>query len=183
MSVQSVPHTATDPAGYYTAVVVIAVPLRIKNTSEKPFLCRPFVHLQVERLHTSLSLCLCFFFFFDFLCECEDEPLEWDREGEHEGWKHAIWTNLFSSQNLIIVCAAHVKPCGKSYSNIIITVTINRKTKQHTAHTCTVDIYTVVYGNMHIWQNWIKHRLSQIPRISWEWPVRRIFPHYIAKNK
>lgn len=74
-------HTNTDP-GHNAVVVVISIPLQTHNTGEKVFLA---VHLQAERLHTSLSLCLCFFFFFDFLCETE--PLECDRE-QHEGQEH-----------------------------------------------------------------------------------------------
>lgn len=35
MSAQSDEHTATNPAGHYTVIVVVAVPLRIKHTSEK----------------------------------------------------------------------------------------------------------------------------------------------------
>lgn len=62
-------HTATNPAGHDTVIIVTAVPLRTKNTSDKLFLCGPLLHLQDECLHTSLSLCLCFFFFFDFLFE------------------------------------------------------------------------------------------------------------------
>lgn len=80
MSIQSVQHTVTNPARYDTVIIIIAVPLWIKNTSEKtlmPLLWRSFV--QFELLHTSLSLCLCFFFFFDFLCE---EPLEGRKRGK-----------------------------------------------------------------------------------------------------
>lgn len=76
--------------------------------------------LQVELLHTSLSLCLCFFFFFGFLCECKEESLEWEEERENsEGWKARYLDNSFLT----------FLKNGIYSNNIIISVTINRKTK------------------------------------------------------
>lgn len=170
MSEQSVPHTATDPAGCYTAVVVIAVPLRIKIMSEKPFLCRPFVHLQVELLHTSLSLCLCFFFFFDFLCECDDEPLEWETGRENTKGENTPSGQIYPCHKIRLSYAQHTLNRVKNHTvTLLLLLLLIGKPKQHTPHTCTMDIYTVVYVNMHIYDkfgsntDWAKYPGSRTP--------------------
>ena len=89
--------TISSTHSYWPCWILHCIPRRSRSSTDKehkwetllPFLRRPFVHLQVERLHTSLSLCLCFFFFFDFLWEeSEEEALGWEKEKENsEGWR------------------------------------------------------------------------------------------------
>lgn len=65
-------HSATNPAGQETVIIIKAISLWIKTKTNSSF---PFsfwtsglvLFYISTHLHTSLSLC--FFFFFDFLCE------------------------------------------------------------------------------------------------------------------
>lgn len=122
MSVRSVYHTATDPAGYDTVFIVVAVPLWIKNTSEK-HCCRFCAgHLCMYRWSIYIHLCLCAYVSSFSLTSYEKRvrkkpQSERKRRGtvKGEGCKHAIWTNL--------------SPQKRVYNNIIITGT--RKSKQH----------------------------------------------------
>lgn len=87
--VQTVQGTATDPAGYYTVLVITAVLLWIENTSEKLRCLFCVGHLRIYWLNFYIHLCLCAYFssfsLISFL-SVRRSPLS-ETKGEGEQWR------------------------------------------------------------------------------------------------